>query len=265
MRLEGKVAIITGAAGGMGKSAALRFAAEGAKVAVVDLQEEAARSAVDEIVAAGGTALAIGADVSNAADVQRIVERTSAELGLPTVLYNNAGVDLENKLPMTETGEDVFDKIIAVNLKGPWLLMKAVVPAMTEAGGGSIINTGSIGAIRAASTAVYCASKGGLLAMTRVAAAELGRFGIRVNGLNPGATMTPMAYQQAEELRARGVEIPDESVASRQFSVLGRFGQPGDIADMALFLASDEASYITGAEFNVDGGMSIMTAVTTHP
>ncbi|MEQ6897764.1 SDR family oxidoreductase [Microbacterium sp. KR10-403] len=264
MRLEGKVAIITGAAGGMGKAAALLFAAEGAKVAVVDLREETAQRTVDEIVAAGGEAIAIGADVSNADDVARIADRTKDELGLPTVLYNNAGVDLENKFPMLKVTEDVFDKVIAVNLKGPWLLMKAVAPLMSEAGGGSIINTGSIGALRSASTAVYCASKGGLLAMSRVAATELGQYGIRVNGLNPGATMTPMAYQQAEELRSRGVELPPESESSKQFSVLGRFGQPEDIAHMALFLASDESSYITGADFNVDGGMNIMTAVATH-
>lgn len=264
MRLAGKIAIITGAAGGMGRSAALLFASEGAKVAVVDLQQEAAQNTVDAIEAAGGTAIAIGADVSNEADVARIMQRTTAELGLPTVLYNNAGVDLENKFSMLKVDEAVFDKIIAVNLKGPWLMMKHVAPLMTEAGGGSIINTGSIGALRSASTAIYCASKGGLLAMSRVAATEMGPVGIRVNGLNPGATMTPMAHQQAEELRARGVEIPAESEASKQFSVLGRFGQPEDIANMALFLASDESAYVTGAEFNVDGGMNIMTAVSTH-
>ncbi|MFT4306505.1 MAG: SDR family oxidoreductase [Microbacterium sp.] len=264
MRLSGKVAIITGAAGGMGKAAALLFAAEGASVAVVDLKEEAAQVTVDEIRAGGGTAIAIGADVSRAEDVSRLVERTREELGSPTVLYNNAGVDLESKLPLHKVDEDVFDKTIAVNLKAPWLLMKAVAPLMAEAGGGSIINTGSIAGLKAAGTPAYSASKGGLLAMTRSIAVELGQYGIRVNGLNPGATMTPMARQQAEELRARGIEYPPESESSKRFSPLGRFGTAEDIAQMALFLASDEAAYVTGAEFNVDGGMNILTGVSTH-
>ncbi|MGH8956629.1 MAG: SDR family NAD(P)-dependent oxidoreductase [Microbacterium sp.] len=264
MRLENKVAIITGAAGGMGRAAALLFAEEGAKVAVVDLQESTAQGTVDEIRAAGGTAIAIGADVSDTQDVARIVERTVAELGLPTVLYNNAGVDLEAKLPMHKVTEDVFDKTVAVNLKGPWLLMKAVTAPMTEAGGGSIINTGSIAGLKAASTPAYSASKGGLLAMTRSAAAELGQYGIRVNGLNPGATMTPMARQQEAELRARGIEFPPEGEVSKQFSPLGRFGTSEDIARAAVFLASDESSYVTGADFNIDGGMNILTSVSTH-
>lgn len=192
------------------------------------------------------------------------MERTHRKLGRPTVLDNNAGVDLEYKLPMHKVSEDVFDKTITVNLKGPWLLMKAVTPLMAEAGGGSIINTGSIAGLKAASTPAYSASKGGILAMTRSAAAELGQYGIRVNGLNPGATMTPMARQQAEELRSRGAQFPPESEAAKQFSPLGRFGASEDIARMALFLASDEAAYVTGGDFNVDGGMNILTSVSTH-
>jgi NAD(P)-dependent dehydrogenase (short-subunit alcohol dehydrogenase family) len=264
MRLDGKVAIITGAAGGMGKASALLFAAEGAKVAVVDLTEEMAAGTVAEIVDAGGIAIAIGADVSKADDVQRIAERTKAELGLPTVLFNNAGIDPEQKKPMIDTDEDVFDKVLAVNLKGPWLTMKYVVPMMIEAGGGSIINTGSIGAFVAASTAGYCASKGGVVAMSRVAAVELGHYGIRVNSLNPGATWTPMADRQLEELKARGVTPPDMATLSKNFSVLGRLGTPEDMARMALFLASDESAYATGAAFNNDAGMSIMTGVDTY-
>lgn len=264
MRLKNKIAIITGAAGGMGQAAAILFAQEGAKVAVVDLTESMAQPTVDQICEEGGQAIAIGADITRTEDVKRIAQRTVDELGLPNVLFNNAGVDLENKKPMIETSEEVFDRTVEVNLKGPWLMMKYVVPHMIQAGGGSIINTASIGAFVAASTAGYCASKAGVVALTRVAAIELGRYNIRVNSLCPGATMTPMAMQQVNEMIARGVPIEAIEAAKKRMSVLGHMGEPIEMAKMALFLASDDSSFATGAPFINDGGLTVISGVETR-
>jgi len=259
MKLADKVAIITGAARGMGEASALLFAKEGAKVAVVDLVKTDAQATVDRIRKDGGTAIAIEADVSRTADVERVVSETVAELGLPTILFNNAGVDLEEKRLLIDTDEAAFDRTIEVNLKGPWLMMKHVAPKMIEAGGGSIINTASIGAFVAASTAGYCASKGGVVAMTRVAAAELGEHGIRVNALCPGATASPMAAHQRAELEAAGVKISAKGL--QRISALGRMADVEEMAKMALFLASDDSSFATGAPFINDGGWMSLSGV----
>jgi len=264
MRLKNKIVIITGAAGGMGQAAAILFAREGAKVAVVDLEKKMAQLTVDQIHDQGGEAIAVGADISIATDVKRAVQRTVDELGLPNVLYNNAGVDLENKKPLIEISEEVFDRTIEVNLKGPWLMMKYVVPHMIQAGGGSIINVASIGAFIAVSSAGYCASKAGIVALTRVAASELGCYNIRVNSLCPGATMTPMAAQQRDEMIASGIAPEALKAAMGRMSVLGRMGEPIEMAKMALFLASDDSSFATGASFINDGGWTAIGSVETR-
>jgi NAD(P)-dependent dehydrogenase (short-subunit alcohol dehydrogenase family) len=254
MRLKDKIAIVTGAAGGMGEAATLLFAREGAKVAAVDLHEEAAARTVARVVEEGGSAIAIGADISRAADVRRIVERTLAELGRPNVLFNNAGVDLEEKRATIDIDEEAFDRTVEVNLKGTWLMMKHVAPEMIAGGGGSIVNNASIGAFVAVASAGYSASKAGVIALTKVAAYELGEHGIRVNALCPGATMTPMARAQAEEQKAKGMGYPADVI--NRMSVLGRFADPMEMARMALFLASDDSSFATGASFVNDGGWS---------
>lgn len=259
MRLAGKIAIITGCAGGMGEAAALLFAREGAKVAAVDLDEVRIAPLVAQIEAVGGTAIAIAADVTRTADVERIVARTVAELGLPTVLFNNAGVDTENKRAMLDIAEADFDRVIEVNLKGPWLMMKHVAPRMIEAGGGSIVNTASIGAFIAASSAGYCASKAGLVGLTKVAAVELGKHRIRVNTLCPGATETPMARHQREEMEKAG--LPTSNVLIDRMGVLGRLADPMEMAQMALFLASDDSSFATGADFVNDAGWMAMSGI----
>lgn len=262
-RLAGKIAIITGAAGGMGEASALMFAREGAAVAAVDLTGDRVAHVVDAIRAVGGKAIGIGADVSNTADIERLVERTLAELGVPDILFNNAGVDSEGKRPMLLIDEAAFDRVIEVNLKGPWLMMKAVVPHMIAAGKkGSIINTASIGAFIAASSAGYCASKAGLVGLTKVAAVELGKHGIRVNTLCPGATETPMAMSQRNEMEAKG--IPTSNSIIDRMGVLGRMAQPEEMAAMALFLASDESSFATGADFVNDAGWMAMSGVSMH-
>jgi NAD(P)-dependent dehydrogenase (short-subunit alcohol dehydrogenase family) len=262
MRLTGKIAIITGAAGGMGEASALLFAREGAKIAAVDLDEARVRPVAEAIRATGGTAIAIGADVSRTADVERIVERTVAELGLPNVLFNNAGVDTENKQSILDISEEAFDRVVEVNLKGVWLMIKHVAPRMIEAGGGSIVNTASIGAFTVCSTAGYCASKAGVVMLSKVAAVELGRHGIRVNALCPGATETPMARHQREEMLKRGMAISNEIID--RLGVLGRMAQPEEMAKMALFLASDEASFATGAAFNNDAGWTAMSGISVQ-
>jgi NAD(P)-dependent dehydrogenase (short-subunit alcohol dehydrogenase family) len=262
MRLAGKIAIVTGAAGGMGEASALLFAREGAKVAAVDLEEAGVAPVVEAIRAAGGTAIAIGADISKAADVLRIAARTEAELGLPNVLFNNAGVDTEGKQSILDISEEAFDRVVEVNLKGAWLMIKHIAPRMIAAGGGSIVNTASIGALTVCSTAGYCASKAGVVMLSKVAAVELGRHGIRVNALCPGATETPMARHQREEMARKGLPISHEVID--RMGVLGRMAQPEEMARMALFLASDESSFATGASFNNDAGWSAMSGISVQ-
>lgn len=262
MRLANKIAIITGTAGGMGEAAALLFAREGAKVVAIDLTAERTQHVADVINGNGGAAIAIGADVTRASDVQAIVERTLTTFGLPTILFNNAGADTEGKRAMIDIDEAAFDRVVEVNLKGPWLMMKYVVPHMIAAGGGSIINTASIGAFIAASSAGYCASKAGLVGLTKVAAVELGRHKIRVNTLCPGATETPMARSQREEMIKAG--LPTSNAVMERMGVLGRMAQPEEMAQMALFLASDESSFATGADFVNDAGWMAMSGISVQ-
>lgn len=259
MRLLGKIAIITGTAGGMGQASAVLFAKEGAKIACVDLTEAANAETMAQIAGIGGTATSIAADITRAADVERIVARTVAELGLPNILFNNAGADTENKQSILKIDEAAFDRVVEVNLKGPWLMIKHVAPMMIEAGGGSIINTASIGAFIAASSAGYCASKAGLVGLTKVAAVELARHNIRVNTLCPGATETPMAKHQRQEMEKAG--MPTSNAIIDRMGVMGRLGRPDEMAKMALFLASDESSFATGADFINDGGWLAMSGL----
>lgn len=255
MRLANKIAMITGAGAGMGEATALLFAREGAKVAVLDIDESSAQRVANQINTEGGNAIAITGDITQVADIKEMVARTVAELGLPNVLHNNAGVQTEGKRTLLDVSEEDFDRCVEVNLKAPWLMMKYVVPHMIEAGGGSIINTASIGAFQAVGSVGYCSSKAGVVSMTRVAAVELGPYNIRVNALCPGATTTPMASKTAADVAARGVAPP-------KFSVLnGRMAQPEEMAYMALFLASDESSYATGSPFINDGGWMAMSGL----
>lgn len=262
MRLAGKVAIITGAAGGMGEAAALLFAREGARVVAVDLDLGKVDRVVGVLRAAGGDGLALAGDVTLAADVERIVGQTVATFGLPNVLFNNAGVDTEGKKSILDIEESEFDKVVEVNLKGVWLMIKHVAPRMIEGGGGSIINTASVGAFMACSSAGYCASKAGVVGLTKVAAVELGRHGIRVNSLCPGATETPMAKHQRAEMERKG--LPTSNAIIDRMGVLGRMAQPEEMAQMALFLASDDSAFATGADFINDGGWMAMSGISVQ-
>jgi len=249
-RLAGKVAFITGAASGIGRESAILFAAEGARVAAVDLDADGTVQVVGEIADAGGEAIALTADVAVEAEVARAIADTEEAFGRLDVLFNNAGIMHSGDGDAQTTEEAVWDLTMAVNLKGVWFGCRHGIPALRRSGGGSVINTASFVAIVGAATPqlAYTASKGGVLAMTRELAVIHAREGIRVNALCPGPLRTEllMSFLDTEEKRQRRlVHVP-----------MGRFGEAGEIARAALWLASDESSYVTGTDFSVDGGLT---------
>jgi NAD(P)-dependent dehydrogenase (short-subunit alcohol dehydrogenase family) len=249
-RLDGKVSLITGAASGMGRIAAGLFASEGSKVVLSDVAEGPGREAAEEIQADGGEASFVRADVSSAADAEAMVRFAAETYGGLNVLYNNAGVFLSDDGGTVETPEEVWDRVIDINLKGVWLGCKYGIPVMLDSGGGSIVNVASFVALMGAATPqiAYTATKGGVLSMTREIAVEYGRRGIRANALCPGPIETPLLAELLAEPAARlrrMVHIP-----------MGRLGQADEVARAALFLASDDSSLMTGAALVVDGGIT---------
>lgn len=246
MRLEGKIAIVTGAAGGFGEAIARRYAEEGASVAVVDLRGDAAERVAASI---GGGAIALQADVGSSADVSRAVEEAARRLGPPDILVNNAGTTHKNK-PILEVDEADFDLVFRVNVKSIFLFVRAVAPLMRDKGGGVILNVGSTAGIRPRPGLTwYNASKGAVNLGSKSLALELAPWTIRVNALCPVAGDTPLL----EALM--GVPDTPENRAKYIASVpLGRLSRPSDVASAALYLASDEAEFITGVELPVDGG-----------
>ena len=250
MRLEGKVALITGGASGMGKVASKLFASEGAKVVLTDVSDEAGEATAAEIVASGDQAAYVHADVSSESDARAMVEATVKRFGGLDVLYNNAGIMPAEDGSVHLTTEAVWDTVLAVNVKGVAFGCKYGIPAMLETGGGSIINVASFVAWMGAATSqtAYTASKGAVLAMTREIGVEYARRRIRCNALCPGPIETPLLMQllsDEQKRQRRFVHIP-----------MGRLGQAGELAKAALFLATEDSSFMTGASLIVDGGIT---------
>ncbi len=250
MRLTNKVALITGAGSGIGKESAILFAHEGAEVMVCDVNVQGGEETVSLITAAGGKAAFIKADVSKADQVAAAIALTEQTFGKLNVLFNNAGIFADADGSPVDTEEAVWDLTININLKGVFLGCKYGIPALQRAGGGSIINTASMVAVIGSATSqiAYTASKGGVLSMTREIAIEYARQNIRANALCPGPVETPLLMEllsDPERRQRRLVHMPP-----------GRFARAVEIANAALFLASDESSFVNGSTFMVDGGMT---------
>ncbi|HKI58174.1 MAG TPA: glucose 1-dehydrogenase [Trueperaceae bacterium] len=250
MRLKGKVALITGAGSGIGRESALLFAEEGAAVVAADVREDAARETATMIERSGGRAGAVRADVARAGDCEAMVAYAERTFGRLDVLFNNAGIMDSRDDDAVTTEEEVWDLTMAINAKGVYLGCKYGVPALRRAGGGSIINTASFVALLGAATpqVAYTASKGAVLALTRELAVVHARENIRVNALCPGPLRTELLMKFLDtdaKKQRRLVHVP-----------MGRFGEAREMAKAALYLASDDASYVTGSEFVVDGGIT---------
>jgi len=247
--LDGKSALITGGGGGIGRATALAFAREGARVAVADFVEDAARETVGLVNAAGGQAISLSGDVSRDADVREMIAAVVGAYGRLDCAFNNAGVagwhvgSVNQKT--AEWSEESFDRMIAVNLKGVWLCMRHELPQMQTQGGGAIVNTGSIaGLVGLPNSSAYVAAKHGVVGLTKTAALEYAEANIRVNAVCPGYIKTPMTEPS---MRLRGEAILAQTP-------LKRMGNPEEIAEMVVWLCSERASYVSGAAYNVDGG-----------
>ena len=245
-RLEGRVAIVTGAASGIGRATAELFHSEGAKVVIADItgaETEVAESLGD------GRAVPVNTDVSDSDQVRALIETAVSEFGGLDVLHNNAGIE-GAVAPLETTDEETFDRVVAVNLKGVFLGMRYAIPVMKEQGRGSILNTASVaGLVGMPMLAAYCATKGGVVQITKAAACELAQSGVRVNALCPGFVDTPLMQQI-------GRDHPEAAAGALQITPMARRAEPGEMAHVALFLASDESSFVTGQAIAADGGLT---------
>ncbi len=252
MRLQDKVSIITGAGSGMGRTAALMFAAEGSKIVVAEFSEAAGQETVRLVREAGGDASFVRVDVSKEADAKAMVDHTVATYGRVDVLYNNAGIMPEADHSVTDTSVEVWDQVMAVNVRGTFLGCKYALPVMLDQGSGSIINVSSFVAILGCSNPqdAYTASKGAVLALTKSLAVQFAPKGVRANAICPGPVETPLLMdwlvKDEEAKRIRLARNPT-----------GRFGKPEEIVAMALYLASDESRWTNGTAMVVDGGISV--------
>jgi NAD(P)-dependent dehydrogenase (short-subunit alcohol dehydrogenase family) len=248
-QLHGKTALITGGAGGIGHATALLFAREGASIGIVDLNQEAGEEVAREISTAGGRAIFERADVTRPADCRRAVERVAHEFGGIHILFNNAGII--RRASVVEISDQDWDAVMAVNVKSIFLMSREVIPIMVREEVGSIINTASGWGLAAGPrAAAYCASKGAVVLLTKAMAIDHGRQNIRVNCICPGDTDTAMLRSEARQLG----EAEDRFLSGSARRPLGRVGRPEEIAHAALYLASDAASFVTGAALVVDGG-----------
>ncbi len=250
MRLKDKVILITGAGSGIGKAASLIFADEGARIVANDLVGDALARTVEEVRKAGGEIVGVAGDVAQAADVERAIREGVKAFGKVNVLYNNAGISPDEDTSVVETPEATLQQVLDVNLKGVFLCCKYGIPALLDAGGGSIINIASFVALLGCTIPqdAYTASKGGVLALTRSLAVQYGRNSIRANAICPGPIETPLLLQILSDPAKRELRL--------NRIPLGRFGRPEDVVYAGLYLASDESSWVTGTTFVVDGGIT---------
>jgi NAD(P)-dependent dehydrogenase (short-subunit alcohol dehydrogenase family) len=248
-RLSGKVAVITGAASGIGRATALLFSGEGASIVMADVNADAGKRVADEITQSGGPAFFEAIDVTSAADCRRMIEHAIPKFGRIDILFNNAGII--RRATVLDLHEADWDRVMAVNVKSIYLLSREVIPHMRKAGGGTIINTASgWGLTGGAKAAVYCASKGAVVLLTKAMAIDHGPQNIRVNCICPGDTDTGMLREEAQQLG----EDSSRFLAESARRPLGRVGKPEEIAQAALYLASDASSFVTGTALVVDGG-----------
>lgn len=248
-QFEGKTVLVTGGGGGIGRATVLAFARAGARVAVADIAQDAGQETAALVQAAGGEALFIRTDVTQADQVQAMVERTVAAYGRLDCAFNNAGIE-EEHMRLADCGEAIFDRIMGINVKGVWLCMKYQLAQMQQQGSGAIVNTASVaGLVGAPKMAAYSASKHAVLGLTKSAAIEYARKGIRVNAVCPGVIRTTM-YERAVAADAR------IGIAAAQMHPVGRLGEAGEVAAVVLWLSSDAASFVTGHAHTVDGGLT---------
>lgn len=249
-RVEGKVALVTGGGSGIGRATALAFAREGAKVVVADVVVAGGQETARMITAAGGDATFVQVDVAKAADVEALIKKTVAAYGRLDCAFNNAGIEGEMRARTADASEENWNRVIAINLKGVWLCLKAEIPQMLKQGGGAIVNTASVaGLVGGVGASAYVASKHGVNGLTKTAALEYAKQGIRVNAVCPGGIRTPMLE------RIMG-DNPRASEKIAALEPVGRLGKPEEIAEAVVWLCSDAASFVTGLPMAVDGAMT---------
>lgn len=247
-QFEGKIALVTGGASGIGRATALTFAREGAKVVIADVVVEGGQETVRMIEEAGGEAIFVKTDVSKAAEVQALINKAVETYGRLDYAHNNAGIE-GITAPTADCTEENWDRTISINLKGMWLCMKYEIPQMLKQGGGAIVNTASVaGIVGFQGSPAYCASKGGVIQLTRTAALEYAQTGIRVNAVCPGIIRTPMIERVF-------VTQPEMEQPLTAMEPVGRMGKPEEIAEAVVWLCSEAASFVTGHPMVVDGGL----------